>query len=66
DPYRTLDGQLLLAVVLGVPLEACVLAAMIDKAMFISYAFTVGGCYVLYLWHKSLAEFKKQNNSESG
>ena len=53
------------AVVLGVPLEVGVLAAMIDRAVLISYTFTVGGGCVLYLWHKSPADFKTQNNSES-
>jgi len=53
------------AVVLGVPLEIGVLAALIDRAVLISYAFTVGGGSALYLWRKSPADFKKQDSSES-
>ncbi len=50
------------AVVLGVPLEVGVLAAMIDRAILVAYAFSVGGGSALYLWRKSPGDFKKQNN----
>ncbi len=49
------------AVVLGLPLEVGVMAAMIDRAILISYAFTVGGGSTLYLWCKSPADFKQQS-----
>jgi uncharacterized membrane protein YbhN (UPF0104 family) len=54
------------AVVLGVPLEVGFLAAMIDRAIIISYAFVVGGICTVWLWHKSPADFKKpqEDNNE--
>ncbi|MDD5326265.1 MAG: lysylphosphatidylglycerol synthase transmembrane domain-containing protein [Phycisphaerae bacterium] len=51
------------AVVLGVPLEVGILAAMIDRAVILSYVFVVGGVCTLWLWHKSPADFKKQQNN---
>ncbi len=51
------------AVVLGVPLEVGILAAMIDRAVILSYVFVVGGVCALWLWHKSPADFKKQQNN---
>ena len=47
------------AVVLGVPLEIGILAAMIDRMVLISYTFPVGGGCLLYLWHKSPSDLKK-------
>jgi len=52
------------AVVLGVPGKVGLLAAMIDRAIIISYAFVVGGICTVWLWHRSPADFKKpQENS---
>ena len=47
------------AVVLGVPLEVGILAAMIDRAVIISYVFVIGGSCTLWLWFNSSADFKK-------
>ncbi len=47
------------AVVLGVPLEAGVAAAIIDRAIILSWAFVVGGVCTGWLWHKSPADFHK-------
>lgn len=47
------------AVVLGVPLEAGITAAIIDRAITLSWAFVVGGACVGWLWHKSPADFRK-------
>lgn len=51
------------AVVLEVPLEVGLLAAMIDRAISISYAFVVGGCCTVWLWRKSPSDFKEQQNN---
>ena len=48
------------AVVLGIPLEVGILAAMIDRAIIISYAFVAGGVCTVWLWHKSPTDFKEQ------
>jgi len=48
------------AVVLGIPLEVGILAAMIDRAIIISYAFVAGGICTIWLWRKSPADFKEQ------
>jgi uncharacterized membrane protein YbhN (UPF0104 family) len=54
------------AVVLGIPFEVGLLAAMVDRAVTISYSFVAGGCCTAWLWHKSPTDFKKgeveQNN----
>jgi len=47
------------AAVLGVPLEIGILAAMIDRAVGLSFAFTFGGICSIYLWRKSPEDFKK-------
>ena len=49
------------AVVLGIPLEVGILAAMIDRAIIITYVFVVGGICTVWLWHKSPADFKKND-----
>lgn len=59
------------AVVLGIPLEVGILAAMIDRAIIISYVFVAGGICTIWLWRKSPADFKEQlqegdRNVESG
>lgn len=51
------------AVVLGVSLEVGILAAMIDRAITISYAFVVGGGCAMWLWRKSPADFKDRRSS---
>ena len=53
------------AVVLGIPLEVGLLAAMIDRAIIISYAFVAGGICTIWLWRKSPADFKEQRNNSS-
>jgi uncharacterized membrane protein YbhN (UPF0104 family) len=47
------------AVVLGIPLEAGITAALIDRAITLSWAFVVGGVCAGWIWHKSPADFKK-------
>jgi len=46
------------AVVLGIPLEVGILAAMIDRAIEISYTFVVGGGCAIWLWRKSAIGLK--------
>jgi uncharacterized membrane protein YbhN (UPF0104 family) len=48
------------AVVLGMPLEVGILAAIIDRAITVCYAFTAGGLCTLWLWHKSPKDFQKE------
>jgi len=48
------------AVVLGIALEVGILAAMIDRAIIISYVFVAGGICTIWLWRKSPADFKEQ------
>ncbi len=50
------------AVVLGIPLEVGILAAMIDRAIIITYVFVVGGVCTVWLWHKSPADFKEKQS----
>jgi uncharacterized membrane protein YbhN (UPF0104 family) len=47
------------AVVLKVPLEVGVFAAMIDRAIGLSWSFVAGGICTAWLWHKSPADFKQ-------
>ncbi len=47
------------AIVVGMPLEVGILAAMIDRAVTISYLFIVGGICTVWIWHKSPADFKE-------
>lgn len=51
------------ATVISVPLEVGILAAMIDRAITISYVFVVGGICAIWLRHKSPADFKEQQNN---
>jgi len=53
------------AVVLGMPFEVGILAAMIDRAIIISYAFVAGGICTVWLWHKSPTDFKEQQNNSA-
>lgn len=48
------------AVVLGMPLEVGILAAIIDRAITVCYAFTAGGICTLWLWYKSPKDFQKE------
>ncbi|MBA7643169.1 hypothetical protein ES703_50888 [subsurface metagenome] len=55
------------AIVLGIPLEVGVLAAMIDRAIALSWCFVIGGACTAWLWHKSPGDFKKpQANASTG
>lgn len=47
------------AIVLGIPFEVGILAAMIDRAIALSWVFVVGGACTAWLWHKSPADFKE-------
>jgi len=53
------------AIALGIPLEVGVLAAMLDRAISMSYIFVVGGICTLLLWHKSPADFKERENNST-
>jgi len=48
------------AVVLGMPLEVGILAAIIDRAVTACYAFTAGGVCTLWLWYSSTKNFQKE------
>lgn len=47
------------AVVLAVPLQVGVLAAMVDRAISLAWSFVIGGACTAWLWHKSPLSFKK-------
>jgi uncharacterized membrane protein YbhN (UPF0104 family) len=47
------------AVVLGIPLEAGITAALIDRAITLSWAFVIGGICTGWLWYKSPVDFSK-------
>ena len=49
------------AMVLGIPLEIGILAAMLNRAVELSWIFTVGGACTAWLWHKHPAEFKTKS-----
>jgi len=46
--------------VLNVPFKAGLMVALVDRAIAMSYIFIVGGICMIWLWHKSPADFKKQ------
>jgi len=50
------------AAVLGVPLEVGVLAAVVDRAISMSYIFVVGGGCALSLWRRSPADFRQKED----
>jgi uncharacterized protein (TIRG00374 family) len=52
------------AVVLGMPLEVGILAAIIDRAITVCYAFTAGGLCTLWLWYKSPKDFQKEPDED--
>ena len=47
------------AVVLGIPLEVGILAAIIDPAVIFSYTLIAGGICTIRLWHKPAIKFKE-------
>lgn len=49
------------AVVLGIPLEVGILAAMIDRAVAAVYSFTIGGASAIWLWRRQPQDFKNGN-----
>ncbi|MGA1867800.1 MAG: lysylphosphatidylglycerol synthase transmembrane domain-containing protein [bacterium] len=49
------------ASVLGVSLEVGVFAAVIDRAILLSWVFVVGLLCAIWLWHKYPADFKKRD-----
>ena len=51
------------AVVLGIPLEVGILAAMVDRAVSVSYVFVAGGGCALWLWRKSPTDFRQQQSN---
>jgi len=53
------------ATVVGMPLEVGVLAAMIDRAIIISYIFIAGSICTIWLWRKSPVDFSKQQGGPS-
>jgi len=53
------------AVVVGMPLEVGVLAAIIDRAVIIIYVFILGGICTGWLWYKSPTDFKQQQDSNT-
>jgi len=53
------------AVALGAPLEVGVLAAMIDRAISLSWTFVIGGICTIWLWHKSPTEFRQAKKAPS-
>ncbi len=53
----------LAATVFGIPLQVGVLSVMIDRAIAVSYTFTVGGICAIWFWHKSPADFKEQQRN---
>lgn len=50
-------------VMLGVQEEEAVLAAMIDRAVTLTYAFVVGGGCSLYLWRRFPGDFKSETEA---
>lgn len=53
------------AMVLGVPLEVGLLAAMLNRAVELSWVFTVGGACTAWLWHKHPGTLKKTTQESS-
>lgn len=47
------------ATVINLPLQVGILAAMIDRAVALSYSFVVGGICSLWLWRKMPTDFKE-------
>jgi uncharacterized membrane protein YbhN (UPF0104 family) len=47
------------AVVLGIPFEAGVAAALIDRAIAMSWSFVIGGVCTGFIWFKSPADFEQ-------
>ncbi|MCK4998562.1 MAG: hypothetical protein KAS23_03470, partial [Anaerohalosphaera sp.] len=51
------------AVVIGIPLEVGILAAMFDRAIMLSWTFVVGGSCALWLWREDPQDFKDASQS---
>ena len=47
------------SVAIGVPLKVGIPAAIIDRAISITYSFIIGGICTIYLWRKCPEDFKK-------
>ena len=47
------------SVMMGIPLEIGLTAAMFDRAIMLSWTFVVGGGCTVWFWHKSPSDFKK-------
>jgi uncharacterized membrane protein YbhN (UPF0104 family) len=47
------------AVVLGMPFDAGIAGALIERAIVLSWAFIIGGMSVAYVWLRSPADFKE-------
>ncbi|MDD5459190.1 MAG: lysylphosphatidylglycerol synthase transmembrane domain-containing protein [Phycisphaerae bacterium] len=52
------------SVVIGLPLNIGILAAVIDRAVMIIYSFIIGGFCSIYLWRKSPEDFENVNISD--
>lgn len=53
------------AIVLDVSPEAGLLAAMIDRAIMLSFSLVLGGISAAWLWRKSPQDFRKQPNTSA-
>ncbi len=53
------------AVALGVPFEVGLLAAIIDRAIALSWSFVIGGGCAAWLWHKFPADFREAKTISS-
>ncbi len=52
------------AVVLGVPFKIGIPAALLDRAVAVSYSFVIGGVCAIWLWRKSPKDFAKIRESQ--
>ena len=48
------------SVVLGTSLQVGILAALVDRAIMLSWTFSVGGICTIWLWHKYPSDFKEK------
>ena len=49
---------------LNIPLKVGVLASLMDRAVILSWIFSVGSICAVYLWHKSPMDFRTPNKTE--
>ena len=54
------------SVVIGVPMQVGIPAAMIDRAIAVTYSFVAGGLCAIYLWNKNPQDFKNLNKDNLG